>query len=143
MKTIQFGILADDADLPIAPLQELKTLIRAGYMPRLVSLYGSLGGGDCSAIAAAFMSDIAAIEERPPGSVLRYLWSPVTGHLPRIGSHTWLESDNFAFDLSHGDRRPAIVMRAAAYRAMRRVDRSPTLGRVETASGSGCPHPRV
>jgi hypothetical protein len=33
----------------------------------------------------------------------------------------WVESDNWAFDLSNGDRRPAIVMRAGAYAAMRGV----------------------
>lgn len=118
---IRFGVLLDAAHQTCEPLAELKSLIRAGRLPRTVALYGQLGGGDCSAIARAFLDDLAAIEAHHP-------WTIVQGTCARIGRHTWIEADGWAFDLSHGDRRAAIVMRAEAYRAMRELN--PPGGRV-------------
>jgi hypothetical protein len=83
-------------------------------MPRTTSLWGKLGGGDCSAIAAAFMSDIAGTSD------LQHGWRHVAGDCRGIGRHHWVEASGWAFDFSHGDRRPAIVMRSRSYVAMRR-----------------------
>ena len=73
MKTIPFDVLTDSDHLTCEPLQELKALIRAGRMPRLVSLWGVLPGGDCELIATAFMTDIAA------AAPLGFHWRHVTG----------------------------------------------------------------
>jgi hypothetical protein len=110
-----FHVLNDPAH-DCEPLAELKMLIRAGQMPHVVTLWGLLPG-DCGLIVAAFMADIAAAR------LLRFRWQPVAGDCTRnnLGWHHWVESDNWAFDLSNGDRRPAIVMRAGAYAAMRGV----------------------
>jgi hypothetical protein len=110
---IPFGVLYDSDHPTCPPLDELKQLIRSGQLPRLASLYGRLPGGDCSAIARVLMADLAAAR------LLRHEWHVAVADLPAVGEHSWVEADGWAFDLSHGDRRAAIVMRADAYRVMR------------------------
>jgi hypothetical protein len=107
-------VLTDSDHLTCEPLQELKALIRAGHMPRLVSLWGVLPGGDCELIATAFMTDIAA------AAPLGFHWRHVTGdcaHRP-----DWVESGGWSFGCSHGDRRPVLVMRTDTYAAMRGLE---------------------
>jgi hypothetical protein len=50
VKTIKFGILADQRFPICEPLQELKALLRQGLLLRFASIWGELFGGDCSAV---------------------------------------------------------------------------------------------
>jgi hypothetical protein len=50
-------------------------------------------------------------------------WRHVAGNCRGIGRHHWVEVAGWSFDLSHGDRRAAIVMRSKAYAAMRDAER--------------------
>jgi hypothetical protein len=60
-------------------LVELKSLIRSGRASRSVSLSGRFNGGDCSAIAAALMADLAAAGE------LQHEWHHLAGECRGIG----------------------------------------------------------
>jgi len=65
-------------------------------------------------IAGALMADLGGV-----AAELQHEWCHVAGDCRGIGRHCWVEADGRAFDLSHGDRRPALVLRVPAYVAMR------------------------
>jgi hypothetical protein len=112
---LRFGVLAD-AEYPFCePLQELKALINDGRMPRLCEVYGQRAG-DCMIIARAIWADFAA------NAPLQHAWRFAYSDQSRVGWHYWLECSGWAFDLSHGCNRPAIVMRANLYEEMRSVE---------------------
>ena len=88
-------------------------LLGSGLMTNLGQAWGKKDG-DCHEIAAAIMLDIATLQSQgaPIGTWVWYM-----GRCPRIGSHSWIETDGWAIDASNGaDDRPIIVQESQAFR---------------------------
>lgn len=64
MITIPFMVLNDAADPICKPLITIKSLLRAGALPRFQMLWGQAPGGDCHAVAGALMDDRGAFVAR-------------------------------------------------------------------------------
>jgi hypothetical protein len=56
----------------------------------------------------------------------------------RLGDHSWVECDDWAFDASNGCRRPVIVMRSAAYIAMRGAVNPQVLASISARAAANC-----
>jgi hypothetical protein len=114
MLTVPFVVLIDADHLVCEPLAVVKALLRAGALPRFQSTWGKALGGDCHRIAGALTADLAGAGQHG--------WVWCRAHCGRIGDHSWLECDGWAFDASNGCRRGVIVMRSAIYRELRGVE---------------------
>ena len=103
------GVVPD----PTRPECTAAELLGSGLMANLAKAWGEQDG-DCHEIAAAIMLDIATLQSRgaPIGT-----WAWYTGRCPRIGSHSWIETDGWAIDASNGAAdRPIVVQEIQAFR---------------------------
>jgi len=89
--TIPFLVLAGASD-PIAPLDDLKGLLRRGAWQRFQSLWGR-APGDCHRVAGALVLDLTAAGRRG--------WTWCRADCDRIGDHSWLECSGWGFDASN------------------------------------------
>jgi hypothetical protein len=132
-------VLNDPADPICKPLITIKSLLRAGALPRFQSLWGQAQGGDCHAVAGALMADLTRAGQHG--------WVWCRASCIKLGFHSWVECDGWAFDASNGCRRGVIVMRSAIYRELRGASpalslRAFRLGTVISGrpAASGCSH---
>jgi hypothetical protein len=112
--TIPFMVLVGPFDL-IAPLEEIKSALRAGKLQTFVRLWGR--PANCHAISAALLGDLDAA-----GRSTGWVWCRAV--CLRVGVHSWLECSGTAFDASNV--RPVLgVLRWARPRARRAAERLP------------------
>jgi hypothetical protein len=109
MITIPFMVLNDPADPICKPLSNIKTLLRAGRLQRFQKLWGRAPGGDCHAVAGALMADLTDAGQHG--------WVWCRADCIRLGDHSWVEYDGWAFDASNGCRRGVLVLPSRVYRA--------------------------
>jgi hypothetical protein len=123
-------VLVDSAGRVPAPYRELRRVIDAGLLPCTEAAWGRLPGGDCEILGRLLIEELADVAR------LKHDWCLFVGDCERIGQHFWNEADDAAgataFDLSHGDRRLALVMPAAAYVAKRAAQHIRLVMSVET-----------
>ncbi len=95
------------------PINELRALIANGQLRRLQRKWGRKEG-DCHEIARALIADLFdCMHERPERP-----WYWMVGDCSRFGEHSWVESNGWAIDASHGQRHPITAMRVESYRRM-------------------------
>ena len=83
-------------------------------MPRVVYHWGRALGGDCHLLAQAVMLDLA-----DAGAQQGWTWRIEDCRRNALGWHSFNMCDGWCYDFSNGHHHAVLVMRIAAYAAIR------------------------